>query len=262
MKNVIERAVIGLIMLAFVGVTIFLGQRAMFFAAFALATVGFYELNFVLQQWDMRAFRAPTLLFGTAALLAFYFHEGKLVVAAGILLLMASAVYIVLKSDIHPKRVIGSVFTFIYIFIPFGMLLDMPHPLYLYLVLIASWGTDTFAYVFGMLFGKHKLIPSVSPNKSIEGAVGGTVSSVFMAWLLLRHMDAEHIVWATLIMLAASILSQFGDLFASKMKRASGRKDYGRIFMGHGGVLDRFDRMIFVIPFLYAISYWLNLLGW
>lgn len=262
MRNVIERAIIGLIMLAFLGVTFFLGQKALFALVFFLSFAGFFEINLVLDGWEMRAFRYPTFIFGTAALIAFYFHIPKLALAAGFLLLVASAIYLVLHPDLHPKRVIGSVFTYMYIFVPFGMLLDFPHTTYLYLVVIASWGTDTFAYIFGMLFGRHKLIPSVSPNKSVEGAVGGAVSSVILAWILLRGLQADHLILAAVIMLCASVLSQFGDLFASKMKRASGRKDYGTIFKGHGGVLDRFDSMIFVIPFLYALSHWVNLLGW
>ena len=262
MRNVIERGIIGLIMLAFVGVTLFLGQRALFVVSLALSVAGFSELNLVLDQWEMRAYRFPTLVFGICALLGFYVHDARIVLTAGMLLLLTSAIYLVLHPVMHPKRVIGSLFTFLYIFVPFGMLLDMPHAVYLYLIVIASWGTDTFAYIFGMLFGRHKLIPAISPNKSVEGAVGGAVSSVLLAWLLLHLLDARNLPIALLLMLMASVLSQFGDLFASKMKRASGRKDYGTIFKGHGGVLDRFYSMLFVIPYLYAISYWLNLLGW
>lgn len=262
MRNVIERGVIGLIMLAFVGVTIFLGQLALFVVALALSVAGFFELNLVLEQWGMRAFALPTLLFGVSALISFFVGQPGLVLASGLLLLMSSAVWLVLHPNLHPRRVIGSVFSFLYIFVPFGMLLGMPHAIYLYLVLIASWGTDTFAYIFGMLFGRHKLIPSISPNKSVEGAIGGTVASGWIAWLVLRSMGAAHLVPVFFCMLLASVLSQFGDLFASKMKRESGRKDYGTIFKGHGGVLDRFDSMLFVIPFLYTLSFWLNLLGW
>ena len=138
----------------------------------------------------------------------------------------------------------------------------MPNSIYVYLVWIAAWGTDTFAYIFGMLFGKHKLIPSVSPKKTVEGAVGGTLSCVALSVLLLNQMGAKNLLPAATMMLMASVLSQFGDLFASKIKRESGIKDYGEIFLGHGGVLDRFDSMLFVIPFLYTMSRWLNLLGW
>lgn len=262
MRDVLERGIVGLIMLAFVGVTLFLGQRALFVMAFILSVAGFFEMNLVLNEWDMRAFRYPTLLFGITGLLAFYFREPTLVVASALLLLITSAIYLVLHPDLHPRRVIGSVFTFLYIFVPFGMLMDFPHPVFLYLIVIASWGTDTFAYIFGMLFGRHKLIPSISPNKSIEGAVGGTLSSVLIGWLVLRSMGAEHLVLAAFVMLIASVISQFGDLFASKMKRAGGLKDFGTVFKGHGGVLDRFDSMLFVIPFFYTLSYWLNLLRW
>lgn len=170
------------------------------------------------------------------------------------MLLITLGVFTVTHQATHAKNAIGALFTMVYIFLPFGLLMDMPDVLYIYLVVIAAWGTDTFAYVFGMLFGKHKLIPSVSPKKSVEGAVGGTISSIVLAVLLLRYLSPGSMLQWVVIMLFASILGQFGDLFASKIKRESGLKDYGTIFLGHGGVLDRFDSMLFVIPYLYTIS--------
>lgn len=262
MRNVIERGIVGIIMLVFVAITIFLGQRALFVLTLFLSIAGLFELNRVLALWEMKAIPAFSIAFGVLVLLGFYFHETKLVIGAFSFLLIAVGVFTVTHPAIHAKNAIGSIFAVVYLFIPFGMLLDMPNSIYVYLVWIAAWGTDTFAYIFGMLFGKHKLIPSVSPKKTVEGAVGGTLSCVALSVLLLNRMGAKNLLPAATMMLMASVLSQFGDLFASKIKRESGIKDYGEIFLGHGGVLDRFDSMLFVIPFLYTMSRWLNLLGW
>jgi len=109
-------------------------------------------------------------------------------------------------------------------------------------VLAVAWSTDTFAYFTGMFFGKRKLCPEISPKKTIAGAVGGTifgtVAGVLVFWL------AGLIPWYGLYALPLSVISQLGDLAASVIKRHFGVKDYGKIFPGHGGVVDRFDSII------------------
>lgn len=122
---------------------------------------------------------------------------------------------------------------------------------YWYFIFIGAWITDTFAYFTGMLFGKHKLIPAVSPKKTVEGAIGGTVFCIafFIGYgALLNHLTQYDI---SLVLLAfAGLLSAFvsmiGDLSMSVIKRTYGIKDYGKIFPGHGGVLDRFDSILAV----------------
>lgn len=119
--------------------------------------------------------------------------------------------------------------------------------------LLAAWGSDTFALFAGMLFGKHKLAPIVSPKKTIEGAVGGIVGSVFcllvFAYIMHGTVGFTLPYWAAIALgIFGSALGQVGDLSFSIIKRQTGIKDYGTIFPGHGGVLDRFDSVIFVAP--------------
>ncbi len=123
----------------------------------------------------------------------------------------------------------------------------------IYLPFVSGWITDTFAYFTGRLFGKHKLIPSVSPKKTVEGAIGGTVfgalSIVLFAFVVAEFADGENTVNANYIAFAVlgviiPIISQIGDLIMSVIKRHYQIKDYGRFFPGHGGVLDRFDSSI------------------
>lgn len=122
------------------------------------------------------------------------------------------------------------------------------------LPLLAAWGADTCALFAGMAFGKHKLAPVVSPKKTVEGAVGGVVGGallVLLASVLLNiFLDLEMPVWtAVLLGGAGAVLGEIGDLSFSVIKRQTGIKDYGHIFPGHGGVLDRFDSVLFVAPF-------------
>ncbi len=126
---------------------------------------------------------------------------------------------------------------------------------YVYLtVFLGAWITDTFAYFCGMLFGrggKHKLIPDVSPKKTVEGSIGGIVFCILgmvVFGLIINHISDLHANYLFLIIggFLASIVSQVGDLCMSVIKRTYGIKDYGKLFPGHGGMLDRFDSVIAV----------------
>lgn len=122
---------------------------------------------------------------------------------------------------------------------------------YWYFIFIGAWVTDTFAYFSGMLFGKHKLIPAVSPKKTVEGAIGGTVFCIifFVGYgALINHLTNYNISLVLLgfVGLFSAIVSMIGDLSMSVIKRTYGIKDYGKIFPGHGGVLDRFDSILAV----------------
>ena len=128
---------------------------------------------------------------------------------------------------------------------------------YMVIGLFAPWGTDTFAYAVGRRFGKHKLT-SVSPKKSIEGSIGGTIGSVVVAliftYIIKNNIDIDlsyMLVGITTCIL--SIFSQIGDLAASSIKREMDVKDYGNLLPGHGGMLDRIDSLIFIAPFAYFL---------
>lgn len=128
--------------------------------------------------------------------------------------------------------------------------------------LAVSFGSDTFAYFTGLACGKHKLAPHVSPKKTVEGSVGGLIGGV--AGMLLVKWIGEALTSFTIgyglvivIGLLGAAVSQVGDLSFSVIKREFGVKDYGKLLPGHGGVLDRFDSVTFVTPFIWlALSFW------
>ena len=130
-----------------------------------------------------------------------------------------------------------------------------------WLIFLSSWICDTFAYFTGMLFGKHKLAPVLSPKKSIEGGVGGVVfSALFGAvygYVMNKYVsfDISMTVACAIICAVGAVVSQIGDLAASAVKRNMEIKDYGHLIPGHGGILDRFDSVIFAAPMVYIISY-------
>lgn len=128
------------------------------------------------------------------------------------------------------------------------------------LAFFLPWGCDMMAYFSGMLFGKHKLIPEVSPKKTVEGAIGGVIGAAAIAviygWLMkvLFHLSPDYLLLA-ISGLIVSIFAQCGDLIMSLLKREHGIKDYGALFPGHGGILDRFDSVLISAPVLYYIGY-------
>lgn len=146
---------------------------------------------------------------------------------------------------------------------------------FILLILCFAWGGDTAAYFAGRAFGKHKLAPIVSPHKTVEGAIGGIFGSVLagvVLTLVYSFLSASHNVitiqvqprhYAILVVMGAiaSVLGILGDLFASSVKRQVGIKDYGTIFPGHGGILDRFDSVMFIAPFVsIAVRYFFYVL--
>ncbi|MBY0489152.1 MAG: phosphatidate cytidylyltransferase [Gemmatimonadaceae bacterium] len=128
---------------------------------------------------------------------------------------------------------------------------------------LLTWASDTGAYFSGRLIGGRKLIPSVSPGKTVAGAVGALVFTVAVTWVLVHQVLVPYAqlaftTWGLVIFgLAISVTAQIGDLAESLLKREAGVKDSGTLFPGHGGVLDRLDSLYFVLPMAYALYDWL-----
>lgn len=131
--------------------------------------------------------------------------------------------------------------------------------LFLILVFVGAWVTDIFAYFTGWIFGKHKLIPKISPKKTVEGALGGIIfcGAAFALFGYITQLFLNrnpNYIALVFIGFVVSFTAQLGDLTMSAIKRNYGVKDYGRLFPGHGGVLDRFDSILVVCPFLLMLS--------
>jgi len=153
--------------------------------------------------------------------------------------------------------------TFIYILIPFIFLyllgMAIP-PTYLLLLFSIIWVSDTFAYLGGKLFGRRKLAPSISPGKTWEGAISGTLFAGISAILTAKYLLKleEYSIWFSIGILVA-IFGILGDLFESKIKRRHGIKNSGTLLPGHGGILDRMDSLLFAVPIYYICVIILNI---
>lgn len=123
---------------------------------------------------------------------------------------------------------------------------------FIFYALLIIWTTDSGAYLIGRKFGKRKLWPDISPNKTIEGALGGTLSAIVVSiiYALMTDMDVA-IIWIAVVTIFLSVFGQIGDLVESALKRHYNVKDSGNILPGHGGILDRFDSLLFVCPLIH-----------
>lgn len=191
--------------------------------------------------------------------LSTYFFGDKyhlLLFAFSIMLMMGAYVFTFPKYNFEDMT--KAYFIFIYVGVLLSFLFQTRELRYgryfVWLIFISSWGSDTFAYVFGITFGKHKLAPVVSPNKSVEGSLGGIFGSAVLGYVFGyffgSHMSEVHNPAFVCAVASAigSVISQIGDLAASAIKRNYQVKDFGDFFPGHGGVIDRFDSMLFTAP--------------
>ncbi|MBE7035109.1 MAG: phosphatidate cytidylyltransferase [Ruminococcaceae bacterium] len=180
-----------------------------------------------------------------------------LLVAYLMLLLMCAVIW---HETISFADVISSFFILIYaVLLPMHVsyirMMNLGRELVI-LALLGAWMPDTFAYFIGCAFGRHKLIPGVSPNKTVEGSCGAVLGAVvtFLAYGLIMDFGLGYQVsYVALLVLAVlcGIVAQFGDLAASVIKRSYGVKDFGNLIPGHGGVVDRVDSLLFVAPLVY-----------
>jgi phosphatidate cytidylyltransferase len=131
--------------------------------------------------------------------------------------------------------------------------------LYMWLIFIGAWATDTFAFFTGVTIGKTKIVPKISPKKSLEGCIGGVIGCVAVMAAFGTYFNnilGVPVIHFAVIGLICGVISQLGDWSASVVKRAVGIKDYGNIMPGHGGVLDRVDSILFTAP---AVFFYISL---
>ena len=192
-----------------------------------------------------------------------YYDRPSYIVVWWTIYVVTAFIYAIVKAgEVKFVQVLAGIFAVMFIPYSFSAFLRLEssglHRAYLLLPFILSFGCDTFAYLVGCSIGKHKLAPKVSPKKTIEGSIGGMAGNVVCGLIFAFVMDRAFGAGIgygamALLALACSIVAQVGDLSFSLIKREFGIKDYGRLFLEHGGVLDRFDSVLFVTPVIEII---------
>ena len=255
------RLISGIVLVILSLVVIGAGGSILFGVVGMISLVGLFELYRV-----MKIEKTPLGFIGYGTCIAYYgllWFEGQqfvtLMCIAALMLLMS--VYVFTFPKYKTEEITIVFFGVFYVAVMLSYLFQvrqMPDGGYLvWLIFLSSWGCDTCAYCVGVLFGKHKLAPVLSPKKSIEGAIGGVAGAAVLGFLYALTFQTQmagiknpQLVCALACAIAA-VISQIGDLAASAIKRNHQVKDYGHLIPGHGGVLDRFDSMIFTAPAIY-----------
>jgi len=257
------RLISGIILVLLAVVIVGAGGITLFAVNGVISMVGLFELYRVL-----KIERTPLAVIGYLACACYYaliwFDEHQYVTLMAIVVLMClMEFYVFTFPNYKTEEVTAAFFGVFYVAVMLSYLYQvrqMPDGGYLvWLIFFSSWGCDTCAYCTGKLFGKHKLTPVLSPKKTIEGAVGGVAGSAALGYLYVALLGPQmtevknpYVACAAACGVAA-VISQVGDLAASAIKRNHQVKDYGHLIPGHGGVLDRFDSMIFTAPAIYLV---------
>ena len=246
------------------------GGPVLFAVSLVISMIGLFELYRVLKiDKELPGIIGYLALAVYYMILWFGWTEYVTLMTIGTLMLLMT-VYVITFPKYRTEQITAAFFGIFYVGIMFSFVYQvrsMPDGAYLvWLILLSSWGCDTCAYCVGMLFGKHKMAPKLSPKKSIEGAIGGVVGSALLGFLYGMVFEArmDVILQPGFVSACAcaigAVISQIGDLAASAIKRNHDIKDYGHLIPGHGGILDRFDSMIFTAPAVYFAVWFIGLM--
>lgn len=217
----------------------------------AITLAYYFGLMVFLTRWGT----APDQL-----VLASDFFTTVIIIAA---FLGCMTVYVLTFPKFRSEQVMASFFSFVYAPVLMAFVFrarTLPYGIFMYaLIFVCSSVCDTCALAAGMMFGKHKMAPVLSPKKTIEGAVGGllgsAVCSVILAYILKMMYPGEDFrIQFLIIGVCGALISMIGDLAASAIKRNHDIKDYGNLIPGHGGIMDRFDSIIFTAPLIYILG--------
>lgn len=266
----ITRLLSGIVLVIIALATIITGGPVLWGLLLAISVIAFMELSKAAGiHTEGKRFNALEIVGALGIAIYYgviYFVEAKeFVMLAVLLVLMAFMfVYVLSFPKFKANQIMAAVFAFVYAPVMLSFLYQtraLENGIYIvWMILISSWGCDTCAYCVGMLIGKHKFAPKLSPKKSIEGAIGGVVGAAALGalygyFIVERAMPDQKVTLAFAVIGAVgALISQVGDLAASGIKRDHEIKDYGKLIPGHGGIMDRFDSVIFTAPIIYLLA--------
>lgn len=261
------RLLSGIVLVIIALATIIPGGIVLFATLAAISLIGMQELYKAMRVHENQA--GSLEIMGYAGAMVYYLtllldREEFSLIAILFALVLIMSVYVFTYPKYHADQIMAAMFGVIYVAVMLSYIYktrNLEGGAWLVgLIFISSWGSDTCAYCVGMLIGKHKMAPVLSPKKSVEGGVGGVVGAALLGALYAvviakwNPVSGHTALMYALICAVGALISMVGDLAASAIKRNKEIKDYGRLIPGHGGILDRFDSVIFTAPFIYFLA--------
>lgn len=254
------RLISGIVLVIIALATIISGSWILFFTLLAVSLIGMRELYKVMKVSDehvtvleLVGYLGAVLYY--IAMKADFGNYGTMAIIISMILILF--VYVFGYPKYHAEQVMAAFFGVVYVAVMLSFIYltrSLPDGKFLvWLIFLCSWGCDTCAYCVGMLIGKHKMAPVLSPKKSIEGAVGGAAGAALLGVIYAAATQGKMAEYA-LICAVGALISMVGDLAASAIKRNQNIKDYGKLIPGHGGILDRFDSVIITAPVIYYLA--------
>ncbi len=254
------RLISGIVLVIIALATIISGSWILFFTLLAVSLIGMRELYKVMKVSDehvtvleLVGYLGAVLYY--IAMKADFGNYGTMAIIISMILILF--VYVFGYPKYHAEQVMAAFFGVVYVAVMLSFIYltrSLPDGKFLvWLIFLCSWGCDTCAYCVGMLIGRHKMAPVLSPKKSIEGAVGGVAGAALLGVIYAAATQGKMAEYA-LICAVGALISMVGDLAASAIKRNQNIKDYGKLIPGHGGILDRFDSVIITAPVIYYLA--------
>ena len=254
------RLISGIVLVIIALATIISGSWILFFTLLAVSLIGMRELYKVMKVSDehvtvleLVGYLGAVLYY--IAMKADFGNYGTMAIIISMILILF--VYVFGYPKYHAEQVMAAFFGVVYVAVMLSFIYltrSLPDGKFLvWLIFLCSWGCDTCAYCVGMLIGKHKMAPVLSPKKSIEGAVGGVAGAALLGVIYAAATQGKMAEYA-LICAVGALISMVGDLAAYAIKRNQNIKDYGKLIPGHGGILDRFDSVIITAPVIYYLA--------
>jgi len=262
-NNFIKRAISGLLFVVILTACIFIHPLCFFALFFIINIIGILEFAHMAQMMSIRINRPMCLICGSLLFTAGFLHnymgyqEGYFIFFFATFILSITELY---RKHTHAfQNIAFGIYVLFYITLPFTLLTYFPYmctgnwqPDIIFFPFLLVWFNDTFAYLSGSEFGKHKLFPRISPKKSWEGAIGGGIATIAAGLLLAPYIDGITFANAAVISGIVVLFGSFGDLIESMFKRCIEIKDSGNIMPGHGGILDRLDSILFALPVIFV----------
>ena len=254
------RLLSGIVLVAVALLTIISGGYVLFFTLLGISLIGMQELYKVMKVREDH-FNALEIAGYLGAVIYYVLmsldFEKYGMMGVIISFMMFMFVYVFTYPKFKADQVMPAFFGVVYVAVMLSFIYltrNLPDGKFLvWLIFLCAWGCDTCAYCVGMLIGRHKMAPILSPKKSVEGGVGGVAGAALLGAIYAAATGGKIAEYA-LICAVGALISMVGDLAASAIKRNQGIKDYGKLIPGHGGILDRFDSEIFTAPAFYFLA--------